>query len=145
MQNNQRIIHLKKIVATSFVLSLKLQNYHWNVEGPNFKSLHELFGDQYEELSSAIDDLSERIRALGSKVEATLSSFSKLSDLEEGNHNLDAQKMVHDILNDHESLVKLLNEGISVSQDEGDEATADMCIARIQEHEKAAWMLRSTI
>jgi len=145
MQNNQRVVHLKKIVANSFALSLKLQNYHWNVEGAHFKPLHELFSEQYEELSDAIDDLAERVRALGDKVEASFSSFSKLSDLEEGNHNLSAHKMVQDLLNDHEFLVKMLNKGIVTSQDEGDEATADMLIARIQEHEKAAWMLRSSI
>ena len=145
MQNNQRVIHLQKIVANSFALSLKLQNYHWNVQGQNFKPLHELFGEQYEELSDAIDDLAERVRALGSKVEATFNAFSRLSQAKEGDHDLDANKMVQDLLNDHESLVKMLNEGIQISQGEGDEATADMFIARIQEHEKAAWMLRSSI
>jgi len=145
MQNNQRVIHLKKIVANSFALSLKLQNYHWNVVGPNFKPLHELFSEQYEEVSSAVDDLAERVRALGSKVEASFDSFSKLAQAKDGDHNLDSSKMVQDLLNDHKSLVTMLNEGIKISQDEGDEATADMFIVRIQEHDKAAWMLRSSI
>lgn len=145
MQNNQRVVHLKKVVANSFALSLKLQNYHWNVEGKNFKSLHELFEEQYNELSDAIDDLAERLRALGSKVEASFSVFSNLSDLSEGDHNSDSAKMVQDLITDHDSLSKMLNEGIKISQDEGDEATADMLIARIQAHDKASWMLRSTV
>lgn len=145
MQNNNTVIHLKKVVANSYALSLKLQNYHWNVEGRNFKPLHELFGEQYEELSDAIDDLAERIRALGSKVEASFDVFSKLNDAKDGNHNASESEMINDLVSDHESLVKTLNEGIQIAQDQGDEATADMFIERIQIHEKSAWMLRSSL
>lgn len=145
MQNNNTVIHLKKVLANSYALSLKLQNYHWNVEGKRFKSLHELFEEQYNELNAAIDDMAERIRALGSKVEASFGVFSNLSDIEDGNHLADESSMVQDLANDHETLSKMLNEGIKISQDQGDEATADMFIARIQTHDKAAWMLRSSL
>ena len=145
MQNNNTVIHLKKVLANSYALSLKLQNYHWNVEGKNFKPLHDLFGEQYEELSDAIDDLAERIRALGSKVEASFDVFASLSEAKDGNHNASELEMINDLVADNESLVKSLNEGIKIAQDQGDEATADMFIERIQVHEKAAWMLRSSL
>lgn len=145
MQNNQTIQHLKKVLANSYALSLKLQNYHWNVEGKDFKPLHELFGEQYEELSDAIDDIAERIRALGSKVEASFDYFAKLNEAKDGDHNFDETKMIQDLITDHEALAKSLNAGIEISQGEGDEATADMFIERIQIHEKAAWMLRSSL
>lgn len=145
MQNNQTIITLKQILANSFALSVKLQNYHWNVEGKNFKPLHELFSEQYEELSDAIDELAERIRALGSKVEASLDYFAKTKEAKDGDHNFDQNNMLQDLITDNEALVKSLNKGIEISQGEGDEATADMFIERIQVHEKAIWMLRSSL
>jgi len=145
MKNHQTLIALEQTLANSYVLSLKTQNYHWNVVGQNFKSLHELFGAQYEELTVAIDELAERIRALGSKVDGSFENFSKLSKFKSGDKNFDAQSMIQDLASNHESLIEALKTGIKAAQNEGDEATADMFIGRIQAHEKAAWMLRSSL
>ena len=87
MKNHQTIQNLEKLLADSYALALKTQNYHWNVVGENFKPLHELFGAQYEEIADAIDEIAERIRALGSKVEGTFENFIKLSKIKSGNKN----------------------------------------------------------
>ncbi len=144
MTNHQTIQNLEKLLAYSYVLSLKTQNYHWNVVGENFKSLHELFDAQYEELADAIDGIAERMRALGSKVEGTFENFSKLSKIKSGDKNFSKSEMIQDLVFGHELIVTDLKVAIKVAQDEGDEATADIFIGRIQSHEKAAWMLVSS-
>jgi len=144
MKNHQTIQNLENLLANSYLLSLKTQNYHWNVVGENFKPLHELFGAQYEELADAIDEVAERIRALGSKVEGTLENFSKLSKIKSGNKNFNESEMIQDLAFGHELIIKDLKVAIKVAQDEGDEATADIFIGRIQAHEKATWMLVSS-
>ena len=136
---------LEVIVASSYGLALKTQNYHWNVTGADFKPVHEMFGAQYQELSDAIDELAERIRSLGEKVEGSFENFSKLSKVKSGDKNLKANDMLTDLVSGHETIVKLLHDGIKAAQKAGDEATADMFIGRIESHEKAAWMLRSSI
>ena len=145
MTNYKTTEILESILANSYGLSLKTQNYHWNVTGENFKTLHELFGEQYEDISDAIDELAERIRALGEKVEGTFANFSKLNSAKDGKKDLSSKDMVNDLISDHEALVAKLNEGIKIAQEDGDEATADMFIARIQSHDKMAWMLRSSL
>ncbi len=144
MKNHQTVQNLEKLLANSYLLSLKTQNYHWNVLGENFKPLHELFGAQYEELVVAIDEVAERMRALGSKVEGTFENFSKLSEIKSGDKNFGKKEMIQDLISGHETIVEALKVAIKVAQDEGDEATADMFIGRIQAHEKAVWMLVSS-
>jgi starvation-inducible DNA-binding protein len=144
MKNRQTVQNLEKLLADSYALALKTQNYHWNVVGENFKSLHELFGAQYEELAVAIDEVAERIRALGSKVEGTFENFSALSKIKSGNKNFSKKEMIEDLVSGHEVIIEASKIAIKVAQDEGDEATADMFIGRIQAHEKAAWMLVSS-
>jgi starvation-inducible DNA-binding protein len=144
MKNHQTIQNLENLLANSYLLSLKTQNYHWNVVGENFKPLHELFGAQYEELADAIDEVAERMRALGSKVEGTLENFSKLSKIKSGNKNFNKSEMIQDLAFGHELIIKDLKVAIKVAQDEGDEATADIFIGRTQAHEKATWMLVSS-
>lgn len=139
------IKNLEIILASSYGLSIKTQNYHWNVTGGNFKFLHEMFGAQYAELAIAIDELAERIRALEGKVEATFEHFANLSVIKNGNKDFKANDMLKDLTSNHEEIVKLLHEGVKVAQNESDDATADMFIGRIEAHEKAAWMLRSSI
>lgn len=144
-KNHQTVEVLEKVLANSYALALKTQNYHWNVVGENFKSLHELFGAQYEELFDAIDEIAERMRALGSKVDGTFENFSKLIKIKSGDKNLDKNMMLQDLVADHEVVAAMLKDGIKTAQDELDEATADMFIGRIQSHEKSIWMLRSSI
>ena len=143
-RNHQTLEHLEKVLANSYALYLKTQNYHWNVVGENFKPLHELFGAQYEELATAIDEIAERIRALGSKVEGTFENFSKSAKIKSGNKNLKSHEMIKDLVAGHELLIDQLKKGIKIAQDEGDEGTADIFISRAKTHEKAAWMLVSS-
>jgi starvation-inducible DNA-binding protein len=145
MKNNRTIAALEGALAHSYALVVKTQNYHWNVVGENFKPLHELFGAQYEEMFDALDEIAERIRALGSKVEGSFENFSKLNKTKSGDKNFDAKSMVRDLITDHELLVKELKEGIKIAQGQEDEATADLFIGRIQTHEKAIWMLQSSL
>lgn len=144
MKNHQTVVNLEQALANSYSLALKTQNYHWNIVGENFKSLHELFGAQYEEVSGAIDEIAERIRTLGSRVEGTFENFLKLSQIKSGNKNLSAKEMIKDLIAGHEIIVEAMKPAIKVAQDEGDEASADMFIGRVQAHEKAIWMLVSS-
>ena len=145
MKNHQTLIALNKILADSYMLMLKTQNYHWNVVGDNFKALHELFQSQYEDLFQAIDELAERIRSIGSKVDGTFEHFKKLSDFRNPDKNYDSKTMINDLINDHEIVAKILKEAIKISQSEGDEASADLFIQRAKIHDKAIWMLVSSI
>lgn len=145
MKNHQTLVALDKILADSYILMLKTQNYHWNVVGENFKALHELFQTQYEDLFSAIDEIAERIRALGSKVEGSFEHFKKLSDFRNANKNFHSKDMIQDLLNDHELIAKILREAIKLAQGEGDEISADLFIQRAKIHEKNIWMLTSSI
>lgn len=136
---------LQNVLASSAGLSLKLQTYHWNVEGRHFSQLHELFGEQYEEVSEAIDEIAERIRALGERVPAGLELFAKMSKIADGDETLDENAMVKDLYESHVKLCELVKKALAVAQKEDDEYTADMLIGRIGAHDKAAWMLRSTL
>jgi starvation-inducible DNA-binding protein len=145
MKNHQTAESLRKTLANSYLLALKLQNYHWNVVGANFKTLHELFGAQYEELSTAIDEIAERLRTLGSKVDGTFEDFQKLSQIKSGNKNLASDAMIKDLIVAHEMLIEDLKLGTKAAQKEEDEATADLFIGRTTAHEKALWMLVSSL
>ena len=145
MSNNPVAESLKKVLASSYILSLKTQNYHWNVKGPHFKQLHDLFGEQYNELNAAIDDIAERIRALGTNAPANYSTYQSLSKIEDGKEDQDSISMVKDLANDQKKIVDDLNITIEVAQKAGDESTADLAIGRITAHEKNRWMLESSI
>ncbi len=145
MKNHKTAENLEKTLANSYTLSLKLQNYHWNVVGPHFKPLHELFGAQYEELSVAVDEIAERIRTFGVKIDATFEHFQKRSKKKNGDKNWKSDAMVRDLILGQEIVVAGLKAGIKAAQEEGDEATADLFIGRTHVHEKAIWMLVSSL
>jgi len=145
MKNHKTAESLEQILINSYALSLKLQNYHWNVVGPHFKPLHELFGAQYEELSTAIDEIAERLRTFGTKIDATFEHFQKLSQIGNGDKNLKSDAMIKDLILGHGVVVDGLKAGTKAAQEEGDEATADLFIGRTQIHEKAIWMLTSSL
>jgi starvation-inducible DNA-binding protein len=145
MSNNPVAESLKKVLASSYILSLKTQNYHWNVKGPHFKQLHDLFGEQYNELNTAIDDIAERIRALGINAPANYSTYQSLSEIEDGKEDQDSISMVKDLANDQKKIVDDLNIAIQVAQKASDESTADLAIGRITAHEKNRWMLESSL
>lgn len=136
---------LERVLADSYALYVKTQNYHWNVEGPHFKSLHELFELQYRDLFEANDEIAERIRALGAKVDGSFNGFAKLTEISEPNKEIEDTAMVVDLFHSQQVIAKSLKAALEAAQSAGDEVTADMMIARLNVHEKAAWMLRSIL
>lgn len=134
---------LSRVLADSYTLYVKTHNYHWNVEGPHFKGLHELFEEQYTELATAVDDLAERIRALGHKAPGGLSAFSKLAAVKEETGEPEWKDMIRTLAEDQETVVGTCRQCLKVADDAGDEATVDLMVERLQVHEKTAWMLRA--
>lgn len=137
---------LHTLLASSYMLYLKTQNFHWNVTGPHFAPLHALFQTQYEDLAEAIDEMAERIRSLGFFPEGSFSVFGKLSILKEVTGSpLEAMKMVETLLKDHEALILFMRQHLGEIEELSDGATADFINKRLATHEKFAWMLRSVI
>jgi starvation-inducible DNA-binding protein len=136
---------LIRFFANTYSVYLKTQNFHWNVTGPYFYSLHKMFEEQYLELAAAVDELAERIRALGSLTPASFSQFLKLSSIKEQTTALDAENMIQALLKDHETLSSHATTIIAAAQKARDEDTADLLIQRLKSHEKTAWMLRSSL
>lgn len=137
---------LQALLADEFVLYTKARNYHWNVVGPHFRDLHKLFEEQYEALDDIVDEVAERIRALGGLSPGTLEEFRKLTRLsEKPGHVPPAKEMVRNLALDHEALIRQLRQDIPVVQDQhGDVGTADFLTGLMERHEKYAWMLRAT-
>jgi starvation-inducible DNA-binding protein len=142
--NHDAIDGLSLMLADTYVLYLKTQNFHWNVTGPHFSALHAMFEEQYKQLAEAVDVIAERIRALRAPAPASFTQFLKLASLEEADNNLNADQMVKELLSDHEAIAKSISKLFSVMQECGDEVTLDLLIERKNEHDKTAWMLRST-
>lgn len=145
MTNQKVVDNLKNLLADSYTLYLKTQNFHWNVTGPNFQSLHVLFETQYTDLAAAIDEIAERIRALGSKAPASYSAFSKLTSIKEAGENLNAKQMVSELIKDHNNILKTLRKLADIADDVDDEVTEGMAVARMQIHEKNRWMLEASV
>lgn len=137
--------NLKEVLADSYILYLKTQNYHWNVTGHHFKSLHLMFEEQYKDLFLAVDLLAERIRALGEKAPGTFKTYSKFTNIKEGDENLDADSMVKDLANDQKIIVNTLNKTLKAAHKANDEVTVGMITDRIELHQKNAWMLESSL
>lgn len=135
---------LKKLLADNYTLYLKTQNYHWNVEGPHFKSLHLLFEEQYTELATAIDTLAEIIRSLGEKAPGTFEAFMKATSIKSGKEKSSASQMVKELAADQEVMQKTLSSALAAAQKAGDEVVAGFVIERMTAHRKAAWMLKSS-
>lgn len=135
---------LAKLLASTYTLYLKTQNFHWHVTGPLFHSLHRMFEEQYTELATAVDTLAERIRSLGAAAPATFAAFLKLSSIQEETGMLTSLDMVHKLLDDHEKIIHELQALMPLAQKKGDEATLDLLIQRTEVHQKTAWMLRSS-
>lgn len=134
---------LKGILADSYLLMLKTHFYHWNVKGRLFKSLHDLTEEQYTELFEAIDDLAERIRALGHEAPGSFSKYANLSQVKEAQSGLSDLEQAADLLETHEHIILNLRETLRTADEVEDEVTVDMMVGRLTAHEKFAWMLRS--
>ena len=136
---------LSRVLADSYTLYLKTHNFHWNVTGPMFNSLHLMFEGQYTELATAVDEIAERIRALGEAAPGTYSAFAKLSQIEEEEGVPPAQEMIEQLVRGHETVAKTARSVFPLADKGGDEPTADLLTQRLQIHEKTAWMLRSLL
>jgi len=136
---------LKRLLADSFALYLKTHSFHWNVTGPMFNTLHLMFEEQYTELWTAIDELAERIRALGAFAPGTYGEFEKLASVKETEGVPDAMGMIKALVEGHETLIRTARSVFPVAETAHDEATADLLTQRLQVHEKTAWMLRSML
>jgi starvation-inducible DNA-binding protein len=134
---------LEIFLANTYLLALKTQNYHWNVTGPTFIMLHELFGSQYKTLSEAIDEIAERIRMLGERAPATFREFLRLTTLIDSDDIKTAEAMITALLKDHEQIIAELHTALKALDSSEDEGTIDFLIGRLRDHEKTAWMLRS--
>lgn len=145
MTSKTVIENLKKLLANSYTLYLKTQNFHWNVTGPHFKSFHLLFEEQYTELALAVDTIAERIRALGEKAPGRYTTYGKLTNINEGDENTDAIEMVKILAADHRIVLDSLNKTLKAAQEAGDEGTVALVSERISIHEKTAWMLDSSV
>ena len=135
---------LSLVLADTYALYLKTQNYHWNVKGACFPELHLMFETQYRELAEAVDLIAERIRTLGYKVSATFAEFSKQTCVQEGDGTLPASEMVHGLGYDHERVAQALHAILPKAEKAHDYATVELLTQRMVVHEKFAWMLRSS-
>ncbi|MBS4167430.1 DNA starvation/stationary phase protection protein [Parachlamydia sp. AcF125] len=134
---------LAQVLADTYILYVKTQNFHWNVVDPRFYSLHKMLEDQYAELAEALDEIAERMRMLNGKSPATMKKFLELGSLSEAEGGLSGDEMLQILINDHAALIKTVRKKIEEAQTLQDEGTADMLIQRLRAHEKNHWMLQS--
>lgn len=136
---------LSNLLADTYTLYLKTHNFHWNVTGPQFNTLHVMFEGQYTELAAAVDEIAERIRALGFPAPGTYKAYSKLTSLSEEDGVPTAEKMIAQLVEGQEAVVRTARSVFPAAEKAGDEPTADLLTQRMQIHEKTAWMLRSML
>ncbi len=136
---------LSRLLADSYTLYLKTHNFHWNVTGPLFNTLHLMFETQYTELATAVDEIAERIRALGEAAPGSYAQFAELTRIAEAQGVPEATEMLRQLVKDHETVVRTAREVFPVVDAAHDEPTADLLTQRMQTHEKTAWMLRSML
>ncbi len=136
---------LAKVLADSYTLYLKTHNYHWNVTGPLFNTLHLMFEAQYTELATAVDEIAERIRALGVAAPGSYKAFTKLTEIEEETDVPSAEEMIHQLVIGQETVVRTARTVFKIADSANDEPSADLLTQRMQIHEKNAWMLRSML
>jgi starvation-inducible DNA-binding protein len=145
-KDRQEIAHgLSRLLADSYTLYLKTHNYHWNVKGPLFNTLHLMFEQQYTELATAVDEIAERIRALGEPAPGSYRAYSKLTSIEEEDSVPDAEEMIRQLLKGQETVARTARSVFIAANAANDEPTADLLTQRMQVHEKTAWMLRSMV
>lgn len=136
---------LSVLLADTYTLYLKTHNYHWNVTGPMFQTLHTLFETQYTELSVAVDDIAERIRALGEFAPGSYKEYAKLTSIKEADGIPSAEEMIKDLVKGQEAIAKTARSIVPTADDAADEVTLDLLTQRMTVHEKTAWMLRSLV
>lgn len=136
---------LSRVLADSYTLYLKTHNFHWNVTGPMFQTLHLMFETQYTELATAVDDIAERIRSLGEPAPGTYAQFASLSSINQEDGVPEATAMVRSLVTAHETCARTSREVFSLAEKANDQPSCDLLTQRMQVHEKTAWMLRSLL
>jgi starvation-inducible DNA-binding protein len=136
---------LSRLLADTYTLYLKTHNYHWNVTGPMFNTLHLMFETQYNEMALAVDEIAERIRALGFAAPGSYASYAELSSIPEATDVPVVEDMIRQLTEGQETVVRTAREVFPAAEAGSDEATADLLTQRMHLHEKNAWMLRSMI
>jgi starvation-inducible DNA-binding protein len=136
---------LSRLLADTYTLYLKTHNYHWNVTGPMFNTLHLMFEQQYNELALAVDQIAERIRALGFPAPGSYKAYADLASIEEETGSPDAEEMIRQLVKGQEAVVRTARAVFPAADAANDEPTADLLTQRMQIHEKNAWMLRSLV
>lgn len=136
---------LSKLLADSYMLYLKTHNFHWNVTGPHFTALHELFESHYTELAGAVDEIAERIRALGEFAPGSFEQFAKLTTITEETGNPPATEMIQQLITAQEEVIRTARHMMAMTEEAKDAPTVDLLTRRMQEHEKNSWMLRSLL
>ena len=136
---------LTRVLADAYAVYLKTHGYHWNVRGPEFFALHNLLEQQYRDMWEALDDVAERIRALGVLAPQGYAAFANLTSIKDGDPEKSAPEMLNELMRDHETLIATMRAAIEVADEDGDDVTVDLLTQRLGAHEKFAWMLRSTL
>lgn len=136
---------LARLLADTYILYLKTHNYHWNVEGPMFQTLHQMFMDQYTEAWNAVDPIAERIRALGHYAPGTYKQYMKLASVKESEGVPRAEKMVRELIEGQERVARTARSVLPLADKANDQPTLDLLTQRLDIHEKNAWMLRSLL
>jgi starvation-inducible DNA-binding protein len=145
-QDRKKLVHgLSRVLAETYVLYVKTQGFHWNVVGPLFYGLHKLTEEQYRNLAAAVDEIAERIRALGHPAPASFAEFTALSSISEMKDLQSADAAVRELAHDHEQIARTLRETAEIADEFKDKASADMLTGRLKAHEHMAWMLRSLV
>jgi len=145
-KDREKVAHaLSRLLADTYGLYLKTHNFHWNVEGPLFNTLHQMFMVQYTELWNALDEIAERIRSLGYPAPGSYRAFARLSSIEDSEDVPEAMAMVRELVKGHEAVARTARAAFGPAEKAGDESSADLLTQRLQFHEKTAWMLRSLL
>ncbi|WP_029009103.1 Dps family protein [Azospirillum halopraeferens] len=136
---------LSRVLADTFALYMKTHSFHWNVTGPMFNTLHDMFMQQYTELWNALDEIAERIRALGFPAPGSFSQYAALTTIREETSVPQAQDMIRQLVEGHEAVARTARQVFPTAETANDQPTADLLTQRLQIHEKTAWMLRSLL
>ena len=144
MSSNAQVVEaLSKLLADTYTVYLKTHNYHWNVTGPMFNTLHSLFEVEYTEYALAVDEIAERIRAVGARAPGSYSEFAELASVKKDRGSPPALEMIGNLAEDQETIVTSARAVVEAAEAAGDQASADLGVRRIDVHQKNAWMLRS--
>jgi starvation-inducible DNA-binding protein len=142
---NDLIQQMKVVLASNFAMYLKAQNFHWNVEGPNFSEYHALFGSIYEDIHGSVDEVAERIRTLDQYAPGSMSRFAQLSVVDDQINIPTSRAMIQELLSDNVKVIAELTKAFNLASKAGKEGLADYFAGRIDVHEKHGWMLRATL